>query len=270
MKKLLTACLLVVVSGLTSCDMFFSSFETTWHVTKIEPADNDEESESIYTDAFLSFYEHGVASFFNKNEHDKSLGQPVYRIGEWIKEGGEVKLTLKHTTINVTFAIVEQSNKWLVLEIKEGPKESIGTVLKCQPSELYRNRSFDLLAPSNNTWRVRPQQKESRAQIQARVAAHVDFLIGYFDMVQKKSQSYFEVSILQTPFQFYSNGIGLKNQFEADNAWQPNFYDEADAAVGAKMLIQGLASIDVYPADDVSFTKGYYNAMLLISEHIKK
>jgi hypothetical protein len=253
-----------------ACNLFSPPLEATWHVTKIEAVAHDKDTESIFTDAYLSFYDEGVASFFNKNEHDRSLGQPWYRTGQWEKEGDALKVSLKKTMIDITFKIIELSDKWLVLEITDGPKETLGTLLKCQPSDLYRSKSFDLLNPVNNQWRVAPVHKESHAEVKSRVIGHLDFLIGYFDMVNNKTQDYFEPSILQTPFGFYSNGIAVPNEFEIDNKWLPYFFDEEDAKLGGKMLIQGLGSIDEYPGDGTNFTKGYHNALRLIRDHVEK
>jgi hypothetical protein len=122
----------------------------------------------------------------------------------------------------------------------------------------------------NNSWRLRPAHKENPDEIKSRVLQHVNFLIGYFDMVNESKQPYFETAVLHTPFRFYSNGMGLADGFETDDVWLGNFYEEADAAQGAKLLKQALSSIDVYPADERSFTKSYYNALKLIREHVEK
>src|SRR5687768_4882546 len=120
--------LLLLVFG--SCSKLFPPpLENTWRVTKIETATNDEESELIYRDAFISFYENGVLTFLNKNEHDPSLGKPIYREGTWKKNDNNLKIALNKTLINPTFRIVELSNTWLVIEITDGPNETIGTIL---------------------------------------------------------------------------------------------------------------------------------------------
>ncbi len=246
------------------------SLETTWHVVKLEPAFTDEESETIYNDAFISFYSNGLASFMNKGKANGAGGKPVYRVGTWNNDRDLLELNLNQTSIQVTFRILESTDKWLVIEITQGPKETIGTILKCQPSGLYRSNSFDLLHPANNAWRLRPGKTETPKQIKARVLSHVDFLIAYFAMVEEKSQGYFETAVLQTPFQFYSNGMALPEYFYDDQIWLANFYDEAEARQGAKILTQALASIEKYPADSKTYTKGYYNTLLLVKEFIEK
>jgi hypothetical protein len=137
-------------------------------------------------------------------------------------------------------------------------------------SDLYRSESFDLLRPGNNAWRVKPSGKENKIQIQKRVGQHVDFLLGYFTMIEEKSQDYFDTSVLQTPFEFYSNGMALPSNFDVDDVWASNFYDEEDAAEGARLLTRGLTSIEVYPSDSKSYSKGYYNALKLVKEFVEK
>jgi len=268
MKNIIIAffCLAVV----SSCNFFGPSFQQTWHVTKIDAVAGDQETEPVFTDAFISFYDHGVASFFNKNEHDRSLGAALFRDGQYTRADNELTFTLRKTTIDLTFTILEHSGKWLIHEIVKGPKESIGTQLKCQPSDVYQSSSFDLLDPKNNTWRQKADHKETKEEIKQRVVGHLNYLINYFDLVEHKSQGYFETAILQSPIGFYSNGIALPNDFASDNKWSPYFYDEEDATSGGKMLSQGLSSIEEYPADSKSYTKGYYNALKLIREHVEK
>ncbi|HEV8513632.1 MAG TPA: hypothetical protein VGQ59_10155 [Cyclobacteriaceae bacterium] len=269
MKNSLILLISLILFSITLNSCHTKSINDTWHVTKLKLGSNDHESEAIYSDAFLSFYENEFASFFNKNEHNKGMS-PLYRTGQWKKTGETLSLTLHGTMIDVKFLIVELTEKWLVLEIKEGPKGTIGTQLKCQRSELYRNSTFDLLSQENNRWRIKPAHKENASEIQHRVAGHVRFLVNYFDMVDKKTQTYFEPAALQTPFRFFSNGIGLATDFEIDNAWVSNFYDEEDASAGAKILAQGLKSMDEYPGDGKNYVKGYYNALQMILEHIEK
>lgn len=269
MKKLLFATVaLAFLIVPTSCNLLFSPFKQTWHITKIDLAAQDEESESIYLNAFLSFYDDGALSFFNK--HEGSQSKPLYRMGQWEKNGDALNISLKRTMINTTFKIIELSKEWLVLEIKDGPQETIGTVLKCQPSELYKSSSYDLLNPENNSWRTPPDHKENHDAIKTRVLAHVNFLIAYFHMIDDKNQQYFEPHILQTPFEFYSNGMALGEKFELDDVWLSDFYDEEDAAAGGELLSQGFTSIEEYPSDENSHTKGYTNVLILVKEYIEK
>src|SRR5690606_22616201 len=158
----------------------------------------------------------------------------------------------------------------LVIQIANGRNELIGTKLKCVRTDLYKEGEFDLLKPEFNRWRIAPDKKENADEIKARVVNHVDFLLGYFKMLEEKSQNYFEPSVLHTPFNFYSNGIGLGEYFESDNRWLSNFYDQQDAVAGANLLRQGIRSIDKYPADEGSYGKGYYNALMLIKDYIEK
>ena len=129
MKKFIPVFLSLVIVA-SSCSLFGPSLKQTWHVTKIDAATGDEETESIFTNAFISFYDSDVASFFNNNEHDRSLGAALYREGTFKRDGDELTFSLRKTTIDFTFTVLEFSEKWLILEVIKGPKESIGTQLK--------------------------------------------------------------------------------------------------------------------------------------------
>jgi hypothetical protein len=274
MKTNSVAVILLLLIVPTACNLFSPRIEQTWHVTKMELAENDHESETIYYDAFLSFYDDGSASFFNKYEHEDEeptvAHQPLYRVGQWRRHGKELIFMLTNTENNTKFTINSIDNKWLVLEIIDGPKETLGTILKCQVSEEYRSKSFDLLAPQSNGWRTKPDHKETRAELNTRVLAHVDFLLSYFQMINDNDQDYFEPRVLQTPFQFFSNGIGLRDDFEKDEPWVSHFYDDDNAEQGGKMLINGLRSIEDYPGGGKNFTEGYQKALLLIKEYLEK
>jgi hypothetical protein len=257
-----------------ACNLLGPSIEQTWHVTKMELGENDKESDAIYYDAFLSFYDDGSASFFNKyddKDNESTVAHPpVYRTGQWRRHGDQLIFTLTHTENSTKFNINSIDSKWLVLEITDGPKETIGTILKCQVSNVHKSKSFDLLAPTSNRWRMKPDHSETRAELNTRVLAHVDFLLSYFKMINDNEQDYFEPRVLQTPFQFYANGIGLRDDFEKDTPWTSSFYNDDNAEQGGKMLINALRSIDDYPGGGTNYTEGYRKALLLIKEYLEK
>lgn len=266
MKKIIIAILISITVSCTTSDRSNLGKGATWQVTKLDLGQNDTETESIFKNAFLSFYEKGALSFVNVTDKKNT----VYHLGQWTKNGERLKISLQQTSINLEFEVIESTSDWLVLKIRKGPNEQMGTILKCQPFDLYQSASYDLFDPVNNKWRIKPAQRENREQLTKRVVDHVSFLIGYFDMVEEKELGYFEPWMLKTPLQFYSNGIGFNGGFERENIWTSNFYDEEDAVAGAEIFVESLHSVREYPADKSSYTKGYRNALARMRDYIKK
>jgi hypothetical protein len=264
-KRAVTAVFILIAISCNVKDRAAGSGET-WQVTKLDLATHDKETESVFKNAFLSFYEEGALSFVNVNDKKNT----VFRIGHWSEKDDRMHISVKQTAIDLELQVLEASKEWLVLKIMSGPGEQVGTILKCQPSDLYQSASFDLFDPANNSWRVRPAKSEDKDQLRKRVVNHVSFLIGYFDMVEEKELGYFQPWMLKTPLQFYSNGIGFNAGFESENIWTSNFYDEKDAVAGAEIFVESLHSVRVYPADKTSYTKSYRNALVRMRDYIEK
>jgi hypothetical protein len=286
MKRFFALFLIGLTGSFVSCDLFEPSFLGTWKVTKIEANSYQKASKKIYQDVFLSFYENGTYSYLNKNEASIStmnstlgermeeMAQPtsklVYKTGKWSKQTSSLLLVEDNSGIKTEFNIKELDSDWLTLQIARGAPNTEGALLKCQPSQKYINQDFDLLSPEANKWQMKPTKKESEQEIKSRVLQHLDFLIQYFKLVEDKEQGYFEIDVLRTPFQFYANGLGVMRETESVEIWRTHFYDTEDANLGADMLMQGLRSIDAYPSDSKSYTKGYLRALLLIKKHVEK
>jgi hypothetical protein len=155
--------------------------------------------------------------------------------------------------------------EYLVLTGSANGKYSVKLLLKKDESFEYEKK--DLMSVSSNNWRIKPQKSETDSEIKNRVMAQLDYMIDYFTFINDEGHSSFMVGHLRSPFKFYSNGIGIKEITLAD--FNKNFYDENDSQKALGLLISGLNSISVYPADEKSFTKGYSNALKEILRFLK-
>ncbi|NBA88680.1 hypothetical protein GVN16_23100 [Emticicia sp. CRIBPO] len=133
--------------------------------------------------------------------------------------------------------------------------------------DYYKSGKRDLLSLEENKWRLRPKNRENQEQIKKRVIGQLDYMIGYFSLIDEKKYSSFTLSHLNSPFSFYNNGIGI-NPYPSDR-YDRIFFDTNDADKAVKMLSAGVKSIRKYPSDPKSFTKGYKNALEEIKRYVK-
>lgn len=266
MKKFIL--LLMLTACLAACEIK-PSLMKTWKITKVEIAETDTLSDKLYQDAYLSFYEDGSLSFYQKYGDEKGY-HALYRIGKWNEHGSGIDVSLDRMDFKHRLNITELTSEWLILEFTEGDPSLAGTQLKCQASTHFSTSSEDLLNPANNTWRIKPGQKETAQEIETRVINHVQYLIRYFALVETKKQGYFETTHLQTPLKFYSNGLSLPQEFITNNGWVSYFYDEADAQAGGKLLLKSFSSMEEFPASEKSYTKGYHDALVMMKDYLVK
>lgn len=262
-----TILLFVVATCFIACEIK-PELTRTWKISKLEAATSDTLSERLYQDVYLSFYNNGQLAFYQEYS-DESGKHALYHTGTWKEHGSGLELSVERADFHHRFEVQELSYDWLILKFL-GDTPFKGTEFKCRPVGYYRNKSYDMQDPAQNTWREKPRQKESQQQIETRVLNHVQYLVGYFNLVEEKEQTYFETALLQTPFRFHSNGISLPQDFEEENKWVSCFYDKEDAKTGAKMLIKSLRSIETYPASEESYTKGYHDAFVIMAEYLQK
>lgn len=262
--------LLFLLLGLVcmTCMENKSAFLNTWKIEAVEDAPGDSLSQNIYPDAELSFYDDGQVSLYQKFE-DHPRKPPLYLTGTWTEYGAGLRLTLDSLGFSKKIEIQSQSLNRLTF-IVVGDADWDGALFTCRSNDFYKSRSYDLLKPINNTWRVKPHKKESIAEIEARVLHHVQYLVGYFQVIEDKEQTYFETTIIQTPVKFHLNGLALVDGFAKREPWLSYFYDKQDAIEGGKMLIKSLRSIDKYPVSEESLTAGYRDAFKIMEKYLKE
>jgi len=80
----------------------------------------------------------------------------------------------------------------------------------------------------NNYWRIKPAQKESDAQLRARLVNYFHYWELYFKWGEKNGLTTLTVNS-PGPLRLYGNGFELIPFEKEDYDWQNHFYDTADA-----------------------------------------
>jgi hypothetical protein len=232
-------------------------------IIKVESVAQDT-SDNELKDAYIRLYEKDVAIIdqygnyiqapYKYNEHTKTLqietgipDQPlIFEVEELSTEGAEV------TQLKLLGTLKFDRVVKLILEA----------------DALYQFNEIDLLHPSVNAWRIKPNVRQSKDEIKNKILSQLDYMTAYFTMVYTRGDQVFNVRHLQAPFAFYANGIGFRDE-DALEEWRNIFYDNQDAGIAYTMLKDAMKSIKEYPADKNSYTKGYANVLRMMSNYLK-
>ncbi|WP_312186496.1 hypothetical protein [Sphingobacterium sp.] len=113
-----------------------------------------------------------------------------------------------------------------------------------------------------NLWRNAPVKSESENEIKARALNFVDYTIAYFQHISSSGvhQNY-KVDGVDSPIIYAENGILLKDWEDVPASWKELFYDEKNAAVAYKYLLDGFKN--------GSKEKYHVTGLLLITFYLK-
>lgn len=196
----------------------------------------------------FALYENQRSAFFSTKN--------PYRQGTWSRDGDRLELTLGESGSAYAFEIVEYAENTLVLILLDTRTSDGELVISCKKSQQYIHDGVDLLAPQENTWRIKPTRKETDEEVKARARQHLDYLIRYFEGVKKNKQGYFETGIISSPFVFYAHGLGLSRETPFALRWRESFFDEENADQAFTYLRAALRSVKKYPKA-ATFTEEY-------------
>ncbi|MDF7816260.1 hypothetical protein P1X15_01600 [Runella sp. MFBS21] len=209
----------------------------------------------FYPDQTLVVWQKDIGYSVNRWEYSKKNGYyllsgPIFTQGLSLKE-------LKREEKQAKFRLIDSKNQ----------AEGIDLFLAAVP--LYEVDSTDLLHPSHNQWRIKPKQAETPQQLKKRVLGMVTFIIDYFELTDKKEQPYFETPILQSPFLFYSGGIGVASAQDLPTEWTKTFFDEQDALKGHKILLDAFDTDTEYPSNIKKHTEGYLKVLKAVKFNLE-
>lgn len=275
MTKGLLATLLFSCILFAGCDKLMKATDpwaNCWKVTSIEASD------SLVLDTVLDVVKYRMGEGYLRLYKDGAyvaLSKQGSSQGAWQLNEGDKKLILTQFTqgLPAAFEVISNEKGWLSLRpISTGTikaKEPTSVLLKADP--YFEHGKVDLMQPALNTWRLKPKHAEGKEEIRKKVAAHIDYLIAYFQLTEDNEQGFFETWQLQTPYRFFSNGMAIESlDAEEPQHWREWFYNEADAAQGHKLMSEALASINKYPSGTKTFTEGYILALREMKEFIDR
>jgi hypothetical protein len=207
-----------------------------------------EEISAGFRNSTFALYENNYSAFFST--------RTPFRQGRWAVKDDVLILILGESARPYQFLISDQNEQNLILTLMDDNLIDGTLTLHCQKSDQYIHDGVDLLAPEQNSWRKKAEKKETKEEIKARVVAHLDYLITYFEGIEEKKQTYFETGLVSSPFRFYAHGLGLNRDSRYARQWQASFHDEADAAVAFELLKNSLQSVKKFPRA-TTFTQEY-------------
>ncbi|POY35185.1 hypothetical protein C3K47_16530 [Solitalea longa] len=188
--------------------------------------------------SFIHFYNDGVFISFDNNQ---------YSTGKWFYSTADSIITIrgnvKKETLLKLVSIQKDNFKFKILEVNK-IKSNDDYLLFYSQSTHFEGQTKDLLSLNENQWRIKPIQKESNEQIKQRVLSQLKYHIDYFNMTKDKKQTYFETKILQSPFNFYQNALGVPHNYELPEEWVETFYSREDAEKAADLLRSTIKNID--------------------------
>lgn len=132
-------------------------------------------------------------------------------------------------------AIQKTSNSDEVAHSAEIPVDWIKDGFTVDIEKEMRSIKFDLYDSKYNKWRIKPDKKETDAEIRSRVRNHVEFMQLYFENALEKRLRVVSEPNLASPFEVYSNGISMR-KFDKIKDWQDLFFDGEDAKKGYDII----------------------------------
>ncbi|MCW3126161.1 MAG: hypothetical protein JWO03_1819, partial [Bacteroidetes bacterium] len=212
------------------------SLNRSW---KLEEARNEEyiqnrtDKNSILLDSICKRFASGYLSLYGDNRYT-FIGKYVSSIGWWRYDKTNETIVLDSfvNSIPATFRLKGHAEKWMVLiptAFGTEQLESADIMLMFEYDPHFESDGADLISNEHNEWRMRPSRRESRAEIRTRVKKHVDFLVDYYLMAEKKSRTYFEPMYMQTAVRFCRDGVGVESEAHLTQPWINCFYDRDDA-----------------------------------------
>ena len=107
----------------------------------------------------------------------------------------------------------------------------------------HENPVNDPFHPVNNKWRIKPINKETKAQINERVKQCVRFYALFYRDNIKREQTDISFRGLPKILKWYNGGIGVYERLEVDESWIDCFYNKEQAMEGyeivRKLIVNG-------------------------------
>jgi hypothetical protein len=214
-------------------------------------------------EAFINFCENDSLSVLN--------AEGMFALGKWKGNANIADFEINLNEIGpISFLKNEEkdeNDKFEYLVLKSEKEKGLDINLLLKKDAYFKSSKVDLLKIPLNWWRIKPTKKENKAQIKKRVLAQIDYMINYFELISDNNYRSFQTQVIVCPYKLFANGIGIDPSLLSE--YNKIFYDYNDAEIAYQMLLNGLNSVSVYPADKESYTKGYFNVLKKIRKTIE-
>jgi|GEM_PF-3712615 len=233
-----------------------------WYVSAVayEPASRlaaypDFNQPRSFREGYLRFYDDQRAAIWHN-----AFGYSLHR---WTHdpETDTYRLENPATGGSLLFRITRREGPNARFSLLDARRNEAGVNLVVHMSRHYEDEETDLLEPEMNRWRQRPARRETKAELKKRVWQMVNYGAAYFAQVERRKQTTFETRILQSPFRFFSGGIGLTTRKKMPPAWVETFYDRQDAEQAYGILLEAFYASIKYPRGSPTHTAAYLKVL---------
>ncbi|MFT4032476.1 MAG: hypothetical protein QM669_08645 [Siphonobacter sp.] len=211
---------LLSLLGLTACVETEDRLSKSWGTTFVDPESRtgvpNDSAQGLF---YWRFYTNGELACFT------SSGE--YRLINWELSPDEQTIFIYRQSMQLPTLQLQLNtlfdNEWSA----KLPNEKEIVIFNLQRK--FQHWLLDLMAPERNRWRYKPAHKLSPDALKQKVVDHLRYASDYFEIVQKREQTYFEPKYLNLPVWFYRGGLVLEPFTQTSQHWRNCFYDEAEA-----------------------------------------
>jgi len=238
MNKNKYAGLLFLVIALVSCrNQKHDAVKSPHKIIKFELAGAAEVETNIWNkylkDAYINFYKDKVGILTDSGKYITGVCKYQEAGGLW-----NIKVdSLEGMMLTISRYEQKAGIERTVMEGNTLSGKGIKAVMEYD--SYYEYEHIDQLSPAANKWRAIPVARQSEGEIKNRVTGQLHYIRDYFRMLHDRKDGYFNGKHLNAPFDFYSNGLGLKGP-EYRKEWNNMFFDTTDARRGFEMLEDAL------------------------------
>lgn len=263
MRQLLPALLLLIVTACqptvneSICQAWkFNGFEISDELQEALNTSANEGTRKAFRD-FLKDDSQETNWHFYPDGDVAVLFKGQYSLKRWKIDEGKQMLSLQSGDTLEYYTITREGENLKLVETNSNNILNGHVSATLMPNKEYEDGSIDLLAPTRNTWRVKPANPETFVKIKKRLTDQLTYMVDYFEMTNKKKQGYFNTGHLNAPFRFYSGGIGLLNQDQLPQAWWNQFNNKGDALEAYTLLELAFRSGLIFPNSEKTYTDAY-------------
>jgi hypothetical protein len=153
-----------------------------------------------------------------------------FEYGSWLQKDHQLILTSHDHLVSIYPLTLSASNE-LQLTFSGGYQANFES--QSIPSLKQKEDPFSVFY---NQWRIRPEHKETDAEIRHRLFNHCQFWEAYFRWALDKELSTVDVRSTPTLIKIYGNGFTLKPVEDLPTEWVSCFYDTEDCAKASNMI----------------------------------
>jgi hypothetical protein len=170
-----------------------------------------------------------------------------FQHGKWEFADGRLQLYSGDRLVSAYMAAADGNN--LRLTAPDG----MNGYFEAQPIKAGK-ADANPFALSNNRWRIKADEKESDAQLIARLQNHLIFWEAYFTWAFENELHSLDVRTLPTPIKMFSNGFTVKSREQLDENWTKLFYDSTDCLRARDLLEEHIKRTSItFPRTDHKF-----------------